>query len=148
MTTVINTALLREIKDETNDCTVRAVSAATGLTYLNAHGLAKLAGRHSKKGFWTDKILREAKANGILDYTKSYMFDMAKLTKSIKSGWGKISHGSPYPTLAQVLPLLSKGRFILETRKHALAVVDGVVYDQGSKLKARYRVVTIFEVKI
>lgn len=85
--------------------------------------------------------------NGILDYTESYMFDMAKIMKSVKSGHHS-SRVSAYPTLAEVLPLLSKGRFILETRNHALAIVDGVVYDQGSKIKARARIVTIFEVII
>lgn len=86
MTTVINTIFLRELKDESNDCTVRAFSSATSLNYLKSHEIAKQAGRHSKKGFWTDRILKEARKQGLLNYTETRMFDMEKLTKSIKSG--------------------------------------------------------------
>lgn len=130
-------------KIDSRDCTVRAFASATSTSYLSAHHLAKMAGRAFHKGFWSARILKKAKEEGLLDFTESFMYDKKK---AAKFGYGY--HSSYYPTLLQVMPLLMKGRYILETHSHAFAVVDGVIYDQGSKLKVRARIKTIFEVKI
>lgn len=120
---------------ESKDCTVRAIAAALRIPYAKAHEAARLAGRRMRKGFWPDRIL---KSMGV-EFTESRMYD----EKRAKAGNYRTS---PYPTLSQVLPLLSEGRYILDTRNHAFAVVDGVVYD-GSRLKLRQRIQNIYEVK-
>lgn len=63
----------------------------------------------------------------------------------MKSSDAPRRYGSPYPTLRGVMPLMEKGRYIVETRNHAFAVVDGVVYD-GIKSRPLLRVVSIYEV--
>lgn len=120
----------KRAQNETNDCTVLAVASAIGLDYLTAHTLAAQAGRVARKGFFSSRILKEAQRTGwIAGYTQTKMYDGARLQKN--HTYGAYRGSSPYPTLAQVMPLLAKGRYVLETGNHAFAVVDGVIYDNN-----------------
>lgn len=138
MTQLVNTNKMRGRAAflESKDCTVRAIAAALRIPYAKAHEAARLAGRRMKRGFWPDRIL---KSMGV-SFTEARMYD----EKRAKCGSWRTS---PYPTLSQVLPLLSKGQYILDTRNHAFAVVDGVIYD-GSRLRLRQRIQSIFEIKV
>ena len=102
--------------------------------------IAKIAGRTDKKGFWSCYILKQALGQrAITKYEIVNMFDCKK------AGDDNRSHNNGYPTLAQVMPLLQRGRYILESRRHALAVVDGKIFD-NSRYTARLRITQIFEV--
>lgn len=123
---------------ESKDCTVRAVAAALGIHYAKAHEAARVAGRKMKHGFWPERIL---KALGI-EFTETSMYDK---NRAKCSEYG--TYSTSYPTLSQVLPLLKSGRYILDTRNHSFTVVDGVIYD-GSRMRLRQRIHSIFEIKI
>lgn len=115
----------KRAQNETNDCTVLAVASATGLDYLTSHTLAAQAGRQPRRGFHSHRILKEAVRCGWINgYSEVSTYHVQNAPKH-----GTYHSSSPYPTLAQVLPLLSKGRYVLETQSHAFAVVDGVIYD-------------------
>ena len=118
---------------ESRDCTVRAVAAALSIPYSNAHDAAREAGRRMRRGFWSERILKAMN----IEFTETRMYD----DKKAKGG----SCTSGYPTLAQVMPLLKSGRYILDTRNHSFAVVDGVVHD--GRPRPTQRIHTIFEVK-
>lgn len=138
MIQVINTTKMRgrAAYDERNDCTVRAVASALSLPYADVHYKAVLAGRVRRKGFWPELILKHFTT----DFTKTSMYDKNR----IKCGNSPLS--SAYPTLAQIMPLLQSGRYILETNNHAFAVVDGVIHD-ASRYRAKCRIQNIFEIK-
>lgn len=127
---------------ETKDCTVRAFAAAASIDYRDAHEIARKAGRKNCRGFWSDKILRAARDAGMLTYSIVNMYEPSR----IKGQWDN-NRKSPYPTLAQVMPLLQQGRYILESHNHALAVVEGDVFD-GPRLRLRTRIQTIYEIKM
>jgi hypothetical protein len=138
--------------NEANDCTIRALMSALDIPYLTAHSLGQEAGRVNRKGFWTRKLLKKAKANGYVKaYQETFMYDESRLrvVKENNEYSGRTYlrlRGQPYPTLRAVMPLMAKGRYIVEFRAHAFAVVDGVVYD-GQRLAPLKRVISIFEVK-
>lgn len=78
----------------------------------------------------------------MLTYSIVNMYEPSR----IKGQWDN-NRKSPYPTLAQVMPLLQQGRYILESHNHALAVVEGDVFD-GPRLRLRTRIQTIYEIKM
>src|SRR5512143_1491954 len=49
---------------ESNDCTVRALASACGLSYADAHLIAKEMGREVGKGFWMEKLFTSQKLSG------------------------------------------------------------------------------------
>lgn len=141
------THALRTIPTESKDCSVIAVTAATGLPYAQVHAIAKKAGRIDRDGFWSQKILGAMEKEGLLSFTTVSMYDEKKCnTPQYNSGY-HTRRQPPYPTLAEVLRKFPSGKLVLETRNHAFAVVDGVVMDNRQKVKARYRIMDVFVVK-
>jgi hypothetical protein len=133
--------------NESNDCTVRAVAAATSLSYDVVHRAAREAGRRARKGFWIEKILNQLKKEGLIQkWAESRMYDAKRFDRM----WRKGSYrgATAYPTLAQCMHMLGNGRYCLETRVHAFSVVNGVVYDHGYKPAMRYRVQAIFTITL
>jgi hypothetical protein len=132
---------------ESNDCTVRAFASATSLSYAISHTLALEAGRVNRKGFWTRHIAKRAVENGwIKDYTETPMLDLERAKGY--SGYTNQRWANAYPTLAQAMPLMMKGRYMVETANHAFAVVDGVIHDNSYKLRMRRRVIRILEITL
>ena len=88
--------------NEKLDCAVRAYSIARGIPYSDAHMLFKQAGR--------------------LDRHKTYLEHYQKLGFNFCLFDG---------TVAQFVRLHPRGRYYIGIRGHAMALVDGVIYDTG-----------------
>lgn len=132
--------LQRQAFNESNDCVVRAIAIAYGMTYPMAHDACMAAGRKHRDGIRTSLVVRMLQhANHI--GTRGLKEIECRGTKRIR-GYNQL-----YPTLKDLEPLLRKGRFILRKRDHAFAVVDGVQYDwvrQGPQS----RITDIWEITI
>lgn len=119
---------------ERRDCTVRSLAEAADIPYNEAHAIAKAAGRTDGHGFHTAMILTVAKQRGVIDFqhiiAKSYHY----ATNS-------------YPTLLQTVAKYRTGRYIICTRHHAMAMVDGVIHDTGL-VGVRSRIVQVFAVQL
>ena len=95
---------------ETNDCTVKAFAVVFDTTYEKAHAHLKYnCGRHNRKGI----ISREVLAPSL----KKTKFKVGPYTKQ-----NRIS-------LKAFCEKHNEGRFYVCVRGHALAVIDGVIYD-------------------
>lgn len=99
---------------EMRDCVVRAICTAAQIPYAQAHEACRAAGRKTCHRFFTYKGLARAKADGLLDYSVVPPF-----------------HGTY--SLSRVLKMYSQGRYVIETRNHAAALIDGVIYDKASQ---------------
>jgi hypothetical protein len=97
---------LSGIKD-TNACTIVALSVAAGIPYEEAFQIGKDAGRKTGRGFYTNKLMMEARKNGIEFKKMKY--------KSI--------------TLQKFLSLGLVGRFVVKRNGHAFAIIGGMIHD-------------------
>lgn len=101
---------------EHNDCTVKAVAKAAGKTYEWGHMVMKTYCKRRNRG---------------RAYTSTYVpLALDKLGITHKVG--------PYTrenkiTLKKFCEKHPVGRYIVATSGHAIAIVDGVVYDWGDK---------------
>lgn len=121
------------------DCSVRAVALAADVPYDVAHHALKLQGRKPRQGASTKQIKDaltivaekiEAKFVGVL---VSYRFGNRNRIK--------------YPTLTEVLRSHRTGRYIILTRNHAMALLDGQIHDVGEISGSRSRVQDIISVE-
>ncbi len=113
---------------ETNDCTVRALTASTGLSYDDCHAQLKRQGRKNRKGVhWFIEGPKAAKALG---------FTMRKLDRS--------EYRAKTMITAERDPMLYHGNYCVLVRGHVAALVNGKVIDwsQGRRhvIKAVYQV--------
>lgn len=126
---------------EDNDCTVRALSNATGSTYEYAHAHLKRFGRENKVGMKIVPLYNAYKAAG-LDLHGVYGTTRTALVLADNT---EDSAAKPGITLAKLLPTL-KGSYIVIVTGHAFAVKDGKITDymvnRGSK-----SVVAVYKVK-
>lgn len=115
-----------EIRDgisESNDCTVQAFTNATGIPYPRVWAAFRSNGRKAGRGVkLADKAQSVAHSLGV------------KLTLVRRSG-----------TLRKLLSDYPEGRFIVRVRRHAFAVVSGIVIDSweqkpGRQIKSAWRV--------
>jgi hypothetical protein len=96
----------RAFKDETADCSVRAVAVAANVPYERAHALFERHGRERKRRtpvFISDRVCHDL-----------FMEEMVIVNR---------------PTLAQFIREHREGRFFLSRGGHAFALVNGVVHD-------------------
>jgi hypothetical protein len=113
---------------ETNDCTVRALTAVTGLTYDDCHRQLAKQGRKPRKGcHWFIEGPKAAEALGCT---------MRRMQRSEYRAKTMIS--------AERDPALRNGRFAVLVRGHVAGMIDGNVIDwsQGR----RHRIVDVYEV--
>jgi hypothetical protein len=115
--------------DETKDCTVRALALVGDMTYGKAHAALKTAGRRDRKGVKLFTIRAAANLAGI------------GFESIIPSGYG-------YPILADVIRMFKSGRYYLVSRNHAMALIDGVIHDNGQVCGPRSRIKFVFKVTI
>lgn len=94
------------IKD-TNNCTICALSTASCIPYNEAYEIGKKAGRKNGRGFITSKLMDVARKNGI--------------------NFQKIKTGGI--TIQKFLQKYPQGRFVVNRRGHAFAIIDGTIYD-------------------
>jgi hypothetical protein len=164
----------RTAMNETNDCTVLAGMAVCGYSYEVVHKLAAHAGRKHRGGFRAEAILATLVQMGLIrsyDSTSMYDYDKHKQFRdnvgfddyhtvrrySRKWGWTshhrrRLSARDEYPTLNQCMPLMLSGRYVVTTRDHAFAVINGVIHDnlarRGNAPRLKARVHTIHQVKL
>jgi hypothetical protein len=119
---------------EKKDCTVRSFACAADIPYSEAHAIMKRSGRRDGRGWWSERGLAVAKADGLLDFAK---VPCAIPARNYLVTW---------PTVAQVIARYKTGRYIICTRRHAMALIDGTIHDTGL-VGLRSRITSIFEVK-
>jgi len=90
-----------------SDCSIRALAVACGLSYAAASAVFASQGRAHGRG--TDLLTTELVHDRLL----------AMRRVRVMEGW----------RLANVARELPKGRYVLHRRKHAFALVDGVIHD-------------------
>lgn len=101
---------------ETNDCTVKAFAVVFDTTYEKAHAhLKHNCGRQNRKGI----VSREV----IVPSLKKSKYKVGPYSKTNRI------------TLKNFLEKHSEGRFYVCVRGHALAVIDGVIYDYKEGLR-------------
>lgn len=102
---------VRSMYREKNDCAVRSLVNATGIAYADAHKAYAKRGRRERKG--TPMVMIE------------------QTTQDVCGPMVKFKHNWRYerPTMAQFARQHPKGRFIVITRGHAQALVDGEYID-------------------
>lgn len=95
---------------QTNDCTVRAITVATGLSYDEVYDILADLGRKCSKGWGIPKQF------DIRGYRLQWQaFQAVKGERRMNP----VRFCREYP----------KGRYIGRTAKHVFAVIDGTVYD-------------------
>jgi hypothetical protein len=127
---------------ENKDCTVRSFALAADVPYDVAHDVAKRSGRKNNKGWWPEKILAEAQKAGLVEFVEVPVG--AQNVQRYNRLHGFITK-IKYPTVTDVARRYRKGRYVISTRNHATALIDGVIHDTG--LRPRAQVVQIFEVR-
>lgn len=105
-----------EFKHERNDCTVRALTLLTKMTYAEAHAFARECGRKDQCG-----------ARGVL---------------IMEHAGGVKQNQYKRPTFAATLAALPRGFFAVFTRGHVFAVIDGKAIDTFAE-GARRRVFNV-----
>lgn len=124
--------------DERNDCTVVALAVACNISYNEAHQVMQVrAGRKPKKGAFASRAFRRMR-NGRWE-CGCRVFG-AELQHTIR----------PYAmTVGKFLDWHTKGRFIIETKTHAMAVIDGAIYDCWDRKRRESQLVqTILVLKV
>lgn len=111
---------------ERNDCSVRALAAAAGVTYTRAYKALAKAGRKKGKGSYLSQWIRYGKIPGFTFeqvLPRSVMFSTAVCGKAI------YHPEPPRPTLKQFICRHSEGTYLVVQRGHAFAVRNSVVID-------------------
>lgn len=119
----LNQSSLRN--NENNDCTVIALSVATGLSYEKCHRAMKQAGRKDGRGASLFQMKRAAKKLGF------HMINIPTFYKKIKS-----ENNNHRPSNRTIERWLSQdGHFILSYCDHVAGVRDGKVIDHTAGRK-------------
>lgn len=106
------------------DCSVRALAVGTGCTYEQASAVFSAAGRQMKHGTSQDTSHKVH-----VEWLKMKPLENVK-------GW----------SVAAFIAANPSGTFILHRRRHAFAVVNGVLHDWEIGTKARSKIVRGWEV--
>ena len=101
---------IRTIKGEAGDCGVTSLAIAAGVPYKEAWQVLRNLGRYKGDGVNVSMLSMAAKA---LNFDSKAFYALGKVT------------------LGQFVKIHSKGKFIAFTGNHAMAVVDGRVYDSN-----------------
>lgn len=138
-------------KKETNDCVVRAIANACDVNYNQAHKyVADKFDR--KKGKGTQMFMSTLDQVDQMSFDEVGQLNMFNegIVRSIKSlGKGpkqggklintKYKHKPVAYTVKAFAQKFKKGNFLLAVNKHALAIKDGVVVDNGNYQFDGYR---------
>ena len=138
-------------RGEKNDCAVRAIANACDVSYAHAHKYCKET-FDRKKGKGTQLFTTLLKMNtemvfdevGQLDLFRNgvkrnvqHLGDMPKLGGKLINP--KYKHKKVAYTVKEFAQRFNKGNYILAVAKHALAIKDGVVVDNGNYQVGGYR---------
>lgn len=115
--------------DETNDCTVKAIALACDVSYGKAHRLLAKMGRKKGRGVTMAVI---AKALNQLGYPVDIH--------------GMLNHSAVDLTIKRFAREYSEGRYIVCTKAHAIAVVEGELKDWTADTAGRRKVVSVMKI--
>ena len=138
-------------RNEANDCVVRAVANACDVNYDQAHKYVKETfGREKGKG--TQLFNTLLKTNTEMKFDNVGQLDLFRegITRKLKHlGDGpkqggdlvntKYKHKPVAYTVKAFAQKFNKGNYIIGVNKHALAIKDGVVIDNGNYQYDGYR---------
>jgi len=138
-------------KGEKNDCVVRAIANACDVNYDQAHKyVADTFGRKKGKGTQLFTTLLKTNDEMVFDNvgqlnlfqdgvkrTVKHIGDMPKLGGKLKNP--KYKHKPVAYTVKEFARQYNKGNYIIAVAKHALAIKDGVVIDNGNYQVGGYR---------
>lgn len=125
-----------ELRGDRNTCALRALGALAEIDYGTARAVLASHGRRVGHGTYTEQTEKAMDDLGLV-YQKHYCF--------------KYSNKGPrstHPTINQLLkerPELSKGHYLLYTRNHCFAMIDGKIEDWLQKGR-RHRILGFYEV--
>jgi hypothetical protein len=124
---------------ETRDCTVRALSNASGMHYDQAHELLKKHGRKNRCGaFFSTMLKAYGEADFVLESVHGTTWSAKQAARIAKR------EASDGITLAKILPKLAFGEYIVNTTGHAVAIVNGRIIDTFDN-PSNKRVVAVFK---
>ena len=138
-------------KTEKNDCAVRAVANACDVNYDQAHKFCtEMFGREKGKGTQLFSTLLKMNTEMVFDEvgqlnmfeqgikrTVKHIGDMPKVGGKLFNP--KYKHKKVAYTVKEFAQRFNKGNYILAVNKHALAIKDGVVIDNGNYQYDGYR---------
>lgn len=126
----------RSLKNERNDCAVRALAIACDVSYDEAHSACAAAGRKWRSGIRLDQIIAAGRKLGfeIRLFNDKEASDFADALNSNRVPVGSITlrHPAKYPGVWK------DGRsYILSTARHVAPCVNGAVIDEFANTKRR-----------
>ena len=138
-------------KTEKNDCVVRAIANACDVNYEQAHQYCvETFDRKKGKGTQLFTTLLKTNTEMVFDNvgqlnlfedgvkrTIKHIGDMPKLGGKLRNP--KYKHKPVAYTVKEFARKYNKGNYILAVTKHALAIKDGVVVDNGNYQVGGYR---------
>ena len=143
----------KENKDKRADCAVIALSLLTKLSYSDTEDLLAKHGRKLNKGTPIDVLYKALADLSPCDFWfDSHLYDIEgssqyknEMLRDFRLKYGNMSGviGMTISRLAKVRKL-QKGKYLVLTRSHALAMIDGEVLDWTKG--RRHRVVAIFKI--
>lgn len=139
-------------KAEKNDCVVRSISSATGVSYRTAHIFCKEEmGRESKKGvnnlFLSTRFLKAEEEGLKLDSKEFTIRSLGK--KEIKNKY-KLKGEEIWrkKTIKSFIQSHPKGTYIVMVAKHALTIKDGELLDwDNNKFEPTRKVVSAYQIE-
>jgi hypothetical protein len=147
---ITSSSLMRDagFAHETNDCFVQALQVVLGVPYRDAHGLVKTVWkRNDAKGTYGVAAGMHRVATAQTTLFGYRVFTHSVNTKGVtyrRSMWGTKARAL-YPTLTDSMHRFRTGRWVICSRSHAFAIIDGVVYDNGVT-GPRTRVSEVYEI--
>jgi len=138
-------------KAERNDCVVRSLASATGVSYRTAHTFCKdEMGRENKKGvnnlLMTTRFIKAEDEGLTLDNKE---FSIRKLGKKEVKNRYKL-HGEVIwrkKTLKSFMQSHPKGTYLVLVAKHALTVKDGELLDwDNNKFEPTRKVMDAYQI--
>jgi hypothetical protein len=115
---------------ENNDCTVRALKAAAGVPYSDAHAMMEKLGRQSRKGGNVPMLDAMTHMPHVYGYVVTKVFDGVDGLPSNRLN--PFSARYRRVTLGTIVRRYRTGRYYIVITGHAIAMRDGVVIDGGT----------------
>lgn len=107
-------------------CTVRSLAIVAGLAYEDAYECCRLAGRKINHGISDIQIIQSLKFAHKKFAIRFEAIPAPRKEHPEIAGYVRaVKHG----TFAQIARQCPKGRYLLTSRSHAFALVDGVLHD-------------------
>lgn len=111
--------------NETNDCTVKALSVITGLDYDTCHAQLAKQGRKNRQGcYWHIEGPKACKALG---------FELRKMTRN--------EYRAKTMITCERDPALKHGKFAVLVSRHVAGMVDGNVIDWSQGKRKRVQII-------